>query len=84
MLHYEMTYEEVRATGRFTDRGDHNRRPNPICRNGSFHAVTTRDKGAVTCPACRAALPAAPAFVDVGQVTEYGLTQPLSRAVRVF
>lgn len=23
-------------------------------------------------------------FVDVGKVTEYGLTQPLSRAVRVF
>lgn len=52
MIHYEMTYEEVRATGRYTCRSDHEARPNPICRNGSFHSITTRDCAKVDCPAC--------------------------------
>lgn len=56
MMHYEMTYDEVRASGRFTDRQDHANRPNPICRNGSFHAQTTRDKSDVDCPACLEAM----------------------------
>lgn len=53
-VHYAMTYEEVRATGRFTDKEDFDNHPNPICRNGSFYALETRDKSEVTCPLCRA------------------------------
>lgn len=57
LVHWEVTYEEVRASGRFTDRGDHAARPNPICRNGSFHAITTRDRARVDCPVCLEAMP---------------------------
>lgn len=59
LTHWELSYEEVRASGRYTCRSDHAARPNPICRNGSFHAVTTRDARKVTCPACLKALKAA-------------------------
>lgn len=52
LIHWEMTYEEVRASGRYTCRSDHAARPNPICRNGSFHAITSRNRAAIDCPAC--------------------------------
>jgi hypothetical protein len=52
-VHYAMTYEEVRATGRFTDKEDFDNHPNPLSRSGTTFRVT-RDKSKVTCLLCRA------------------------------
>lgn len=58
-VHFEMTREEHIAArgGGYVDPARYNPssreyRPEPICRNGSFHARSGRDWSAVTCPAC--------------------------------
>lgn len=56
-LHYQRSFEEVRAE-RFIDRGDYNARPPVLCGSGDGHALATRDREAVTCPACSDAITA--------------------------
>lgn len=53
MVHYGLTREEFASNA-----GKHpscfDNRLKPICNNGNYHAVTTRDKAKVTCPVCLA------------------------------
>ncbi len=51
MVHYQHTFEEVRAV-RYMDRGDYEKHPPMLCKTGDGHAVGSRDWSAVTCPRC--------------------------------
>jgi len=63
VLHFEMTLEELKSSrgGGYTDpdrykAGHRDYSPEMLCHTGQFRAPGTRNRRAVTCPACLEAL----------------------------
>lgn len=52
MIHYERSYEEVRAE-RYIDGQDYHACPPKLCGSGDGHAKGTRYWALVTCPKCK-------------------------------